>query len=69
MASCKFEHMITSEKYLSYTRNYLEPMISAVAYYWFWKDMHTLILKLWLDKEIWQDKEGLLFNNVGISVY
>ena len=30
--------------------------------------MHTCVLKLWQDKEVLQNKEVLILNNVGINV-
>ena len=44
-------------------------MVSVADYYCFWGNMHTHVLKLWQDKEIWQDMEGLVINYVDIPVH
>ena len=47
--------MIASEKGVACTRNHLDLIISASNYYFFRTIMQTFVLKLWQDKEIFQD--------------
>ena len=52
--------MITQGTGLVCTRDHLDLMISADDYY--------CISFVWLDRDIWQDKEGLVLNLSGVPV-
>ena len=64
----QLKYVITSEKGIVRTSNHLDLVISASKYYWFPTNMQTFVLKLWQDKENFQDMEGLVLNCIEISV-
>ena len=70
---CKLKAVITSEKRILRKRNDLYLIIFASNYYCFWTNIKTWVLKIWKNKEnfqdmvIFQDMEGLVLNGVVIQ--
>ena len=56
------------------TSNRLDLMIYAYDYYWFWRNIQAFILNIWKGKKVWnnkdiyQDMEGLVIKRVEIHV-